>query len=440
METKNHKNKGKEINKVVYLLLCVAIVGLIGAGFVNATGTSSAKVISLLKVKDKKPGETAALWAKMDNTGTLNMGSDCRVRFWISRLGFVGETSCSGLKSGESGWYKYNWGILSNAKPGAYICWARVYESGKPISSWSSSKKFNVKSKGKPGAKITRLNLVFGDKICAHITNTGGVFFPSSSKVYITYTQVGGTKQGTLTAKCGDKAYSPYQPVDSFARLPLDTLPPGTYKFTAYVAYTGGDGSLIRISESLTKNIKLSPGDVEMSTDKSGAKVYLDGVYKGETNAMGNYLIKDIQSFGEHTVKATKPGYEDIVKTVNVKAWGKLLTGARFKEAKSSAKVTRLWGVFSKRPGQSTTLQARVKNTGSSNLGSGCRVRFWVSRLGFVGETSCSGLKSGRSGLYKYDWRIPSNAKSGAYIYWARVYESGKPISSWSNPLFFGVL
>ena len=439
MET-NHKNKGKEINKVVYLLLCVAIVGLIGAGFVNAAETSSAKVTSLWKVGDKKQGETVALQAKVENTGTLNLGSGCRVKFWVSTLGFVGETSCSGLKNGESGWYRYCWRIPLNTKPGVYACWAKVYESGKPISGWSSPKKFNVKPKGKPSAKITRLNLVSGDMIYAHITNTGGVFFPSSSKVYITYTQVGGNKQGTLTAKCGDKAYCPHSPVDSFARLLLDTMPPGTYKFTAYVAYTGGDGSLIRISESLIKNIKLTPGDVEISTSKSGAKVYLDGVYKGETHALGNYLIKDIQSFGEHTVKATKPGYEDVIETVNVKICGKLLVGARFKEVKSSAKVTNLWGVFSKRPGQSTTLQARVKNTCSKNLGSDCRVKFWVSGLGFVGETSCSGLKSGRSGLYKYNWRIPSNAKSGTYVYWARVYESGKPISFWSNPLLFRVL
>jgi hypothetical protein len=49
------------------------------------------------------------------------------------------------------------------------------------------------------------------------------------------------------------------------------------------------------------------------------ARVYLDGSYKGETDSSGTLYIRDVGA-GLHTVKASKPGYEEDSKTVTVRA------------------------------------------------------------------------------------------------------------------------
>jgi hypothetical protein len=49
------------------------------------------------------------------------------------------------------------------------------------------------------------------------------------------------------------------------------------------------------------------------------ARVYLDGSYKGKTDSSGTLYIRDVGA-GLHTVKASKPGYEEDSKAVTVRA------------------------------------------------------------------------------------------------------------------------
>ena len=243
------RNKGYlvGISKSGQIFLILASIGiLLLTGFSIASSSDSAVVSSLREVGYKKPGQTAVLQAKVRNTGSTNLVSGCRVRFWVSGRGFVGGTSCNGLQKGKSEVYRYNWRIPSGVNPGRYNYWVIVDKSGKHISKWSSPKSFKV----------------------------------------------------------------------------------------------------------------IMP----------------------------------------------------------------------------SAKVHELRKVKDKKPGETAVLWARVENNGKIELGPGCRVRFWVSKVGFVGETSCDGLESGRKRWYRYDWHIPSDIKPGVYNYWAIVDELGGHISPWSRP------
>ena len=108
----------------------------------------------------------------------------------------------------------------------------------------------------------------------------------------------------------------------------------------------------------------------------------------------------------------------------------------------SSTRVLSLWRVDNACPGATVTLWAKVQNTGSSTLGYGCRVKFWINGIGgkvHEGNISCSGLSPGNSKWYKYSWRISSSAKAGTYKYWAIVESSGQDISKWSAPQSFRV-
>ena len=75
-------------------------------------------------------------------------------------------------------------------------------------------------------------------------------------------------------------------------------------------AYVVDDNGLIIIGESTS-------GSIYVTSNPSGARVYLDGAYKGTTP----YTITSV-SVGSHTIKLTKTGYGDITKIVNVVSGG----------------------------------------------------------------------------------------------------------------------
>ena len=67
-----------------------------------------------------------------------------------------------------------------------------------------------------------------------------------------------------------------------------------------------------------TGTIKVFVRD-ESDNRLSGAKVYLDGSYQGETNRSGYLLIENVPQ-GDHTVMASKSGYKDDSRKVSVEA------------------------------------------------------------------------------------------------------------------------
>ena len=68
----------------------------------------------------------------------------------------------------------------------------------------------------------------------------------------------------------------------------------------------------------LSESLDAKTGEIDISSDPSGAKVYLDDSYKGITPIM----IFDVPE-GYHTVKLTKPGYWDYCETLYVSARSK---------------------------------------------------------------------------------------------------------------------
>ena len=109
----------------------------------------------------------------------------------------------------------------------------------------------------------------------------------------------------------------------------------------------------------------------------------------------------------------------------------------------ASAQILQIWPVDNATCGQTSTLWAEVKNTGSSALPSNAKVWFYVdgpnwSGTNWVGSASVSGLSAGSTDWYSFDWPIPSGATSGTYTYWAQVW-TDKSISDWSSAQTFDV-
>ena len=109
----------------------------------------------------------------------------------------------------------------------------------------------------------------------------------------------------------------------------------------------------------------------------------------------------------------------------------------------ASAQILQIWPVDNATCGQTSTLWAEVKNTGSSALPSNAKVWFYVDGPGWsgsnwVGSASVSGLSVGSTDWYSFDWPIPSGATEGTYTYKAQVW-TDKAISSWSSAQTFDV-
>jgi hypothetical protein len=115
---------------------------------VTQAGTTSAQVISLWPVNDAHAGSTSTLWAEVKNIGNSAFPSDIWVWYYVSGQNWtnywVGYASMSGLSSGSTKWYSYNWPIPATATPGTYTYWARVYQGSIPLSDWSAAQSFTV--------------------------------------------------------------------------------------------------------------------------------------------------------------------------------------------------------------------------------------------------------------------------------------------------------
>jgi hypothetical protein len=109
----------------------------------------------------------------------------------------------------------------------------------------------------------------------------------------------------------------------------------------------------------------------------------------------------------------------------------------------ASASIISLWQVTGARCGQSSTLWAQVKNTGSAALSSNAKVWYWVdgpswSGTHWVGSASAAGLAVNATDWYSYAWAISASATAGSYTYWAQVWTT-QAISPWKGPQGFSV-
>ncbi len=87
-----------------------------------------------------------------------------------------------------------------------------------------------------------------------------------------------------------------------------------TIKLTKEYYYDVEESVFVKIGETtyVSKTLK-GYGFIRVDSNPSGAKVYLDGVYKGETPL---FLSKVAE--GTHTIKLTKQYYNDVTRTVSV--------------------------------------------------------------------------------------------------------------------------
>jgi hypothetical protein len=155
----------------------------------------SADVTSLWPVGTKRQGETASLWARVQNTGGTTLPAAARVYYQVAGPGlnsYVGWASVGGLAPGDSRWYEFKWAIPANRTPGTHNYWAQVWNTatGTWLGARQGPQSFTVVAGAGLSADVTSL-WPPGNRVCgtttplwARVQNTGGFTLPSSARVY----------------------------------------------------------------------------------------------------------------------------------------------------------------------------------------------------------------------------------------------------------------
>ena len=146
-----------------------------------------AEITSLWTVGDKKPGDTATLWALVQNRSNVTINE--RVAFWVSGPSgpnnTVGYASVSGLPANSSRWVAYNWKVPAGHKSGDYAYWAKLN-----CGDWFGPQAFRIISTGVCSAQVTSLwpvgtiNCGSKARLWADVVNTGSSTLPASARVW----------------------------------------------------------------------------------------------------------------------------------------------------------------------------------------------------------------------------------------------------------------
>jgi hypothetical protein len=107
-------------------------------------------------------------------------------------------------------------------------------------------------------------------------------------------------------------------------------LAPGSHKVTiaeaGYEVYTTTAtvtaGQVTPVSITLVAEVNPPTGDLQVGSTPSGAAVFLNGDFKGNTPVDDTLDINDL-SPGTYTLMLTRPGYEDYTKSVDIEAGAK---------------------------------------------------------------------------------------------------------------------
>ena len=166
-------------------------------GIYPAGGTQSARVLSLWGVTGAKSGETARLWARVNNNGSVTLPSSAAVWYYVtgpswSGSHYVGYASVSGFTPGYTGWRYKDWSIPSTRTSGTHSYWARVWNSStsKWLGDWKGPQNFTVSSGGTESAKVLSLWTVTGaacgktSTLWARVQNTGSANLGATTRVW----------------------------------------------------------------------------------------------------------------------------------------------------------------------------------------------------------------------------------------------------------------
>ena len=102
------------------------------------------------------------------------------------------------------------------------------------------------------------------------------------------------------------------------ARSHTVTLKKSGYKDFSQTA-TVNSGQTVYLSMALSPLMSPTTGDLDVSSSPSGASVYLNGEYKGETRASGPLYITGL-SPGTYTIVLKKSGYQDYTTATQIVA------------------------------------------------------------------------------------------------------------------------
>lgn len=101
---------------------------------------------------------------------------------------------------------------------------------------------------------------------------------------------------------------------------------------------TVNSGQTAYLSMALTPVMSPATGDLDVSSSPSGASVYLNGDYQGETRASGPLYITGL-SPGSFTLVIKKSGYQDYTTAVRVEAGATIQVSAALTPASSSPAI-----------------------------------------------------------------------------------------------------
>ena len=241
-----------------------------------------------------------------------------------------------------------------------------------------------------------------------------------------------------------------YYPTPEIIELTLIDKPTIIAKMSHLLLIAGtknGVNKLVLYDPETSSEISLLNDDIEIYHLASlyDGYVWLDGLkFDGNRYVVGKIQITiNLQSSGTlYRAAVRSVGSFQEMATLSDKPHD--LVGLSTSIAAVSAQVTSLYPVNNAQCGQTSTLWAQVQNTGSSALPSNATGWFYVDGPGWsgtnwVGSASVSGLSTGSTDWYSFDWLIPSGASAGTYTYWAQVW-ADTAISDWSSPQTFDVL
>lgn len=101
--------------------------------------------------------------------------------------------------------------------------------------------------------------------------------------------------------------------------ISLDNVVSGSH--TIELTKSGYESKTLAVSlsaggaENIRESLEPLTGSISISSDPSGANIYLDGMYKGTTPTTISGVLH-----GSHTIKVEKDGYEDLSESVSVAA------------------------------------------------------------------------------------------------------------------------
>jgi len=370
-----------------YFGLVVVFLFVLSLNAAALVPVANAQVSSLSQVPSTTEGNPVYLWAQVKNTGNVNLDGYCFVRFYVmgpATNNYVGYRVCTVNDYGSQT------GVLVPGEQRWYMI------------SWTPPQagdyKYYVMVENY-GAQISSWSAGLSFKITPKVTSAQVTSLSQVPNTYqgtsvVLWAQVKNTGSVNLADNCFVRIY---------------VTGPGINNYVGYKACS--------VNEQGGLASPLKPGEQRWYSVTWMAPQSGDYAYK----AYVEYLSAPISAWS-----ATQ-AFKILPKTL-------------------SATITQTKGISVAFVGRKVSFSAEVANTGNSDLGENCFVRFWVKGPGidnYVGYRACNvndgssvpaALRPGGKRWYTVDW---TPTQLGQYQYKVVVEYMGAPISGWSASQYF---